>query len=56
MYFCIYHIFFFPSAEQLRVKSGKTMVACVPEGHSKFCQTRALSGKKRAIVCSPGFD
>jgi hypothetical protein len=37
------------------MKSGKTMMASALEGHSKFCQAPALRGKKRAIVCSPGF-
>jgi len=45
-------IFFFPSAEQLWAKSGKTMVALSAEGHSNFWlkrrPERAKLGRKIA--------
>jgi len=35
-----YHFFFFPSADRLRVKAGRTMVGGADAGHSKFLLKR----------------
>jgi hypothetical protein len=41
------NIFFLPSADQLRPKSGKTMAACAVAGHSKLRST--LEHQKQTI-------
>jgi hypothetical protein len=52
--------FSFPSAEQLRVKSGKTMLAMRAAGHSNFLhagfQSERFIGKKIAAPVLPDLQ
>jgi Na+-translocating ferredoxin:NAD+ oxidoreductase RNF subunit RnfB len=49
-------MFAFPSAEQLRAKSGKTMVGkCGCKGIAIFAEAVAKREQSRAKFCSPGF-